>query len=260
MSPLGRALIAVGILALPLATSSAGGIVHERIAFAGVDRTFDLFVPDGLGPGVPAPLLLLLHGSHQTGRALLDHWTDLAQREGVILVAPDSADPVGWQMKVDGPSFIRAVIDDVARDRAVDCRRRYLFGISGGAVYSLTLAVLEPEYFAATAVFAGAWREDSFYELLPHARRPIPIAMFVGTRDPFFPMNTVRRTAAAFEAAGHPVQLRLLKGRGHAYTPVADEVNAEAWSFLRPVQLDSIGQDCAGSTDRRGTSPAPPSR
>ena len=250
MNRLGRALIVLGLIVLPLARGSADGIVQERIAFAGVDRSFHLFVPDGLSPGAPAPLVLLLHGSHQTGRALLEHWTDLARRKGVLLVAPDSSDPVGWQMKTDGPSFIRAVVDEVARRRPVDCRRLYLFGISGGAVYSLTLAVLESEYFAATAVFAGAWREDSFYELIPHARRRIPVAIFVGTRDPFFPMNTVRKTTAAFEEAGHPVLLELLKGRGHAYSPVSDEVNSKAWDFLRQVQLES---------DRCGMSPFPPS-
>jgi len=248
MNPFRRALVLLGLLVLPLARSSADGIVQEQIAFAGVDRPFHLFIPDGLSPDVPAPVLLLLHGSHQAGRALLEHWTGLAQREGLLLVAPDSLDPVGWQMKTDGPAFIHAVVDEVARGRPVDRRRLYLFGISGGAVYALTLAVLESEYFAATAIFAGAWRDDSFYELLPHARRRIPVAMFVGTRDPFFPMNTVRKTAAAFEAAGHPVLLQLLKGRGHAYTPVADEVNAGAWDFLRQVQAD-----------RGGTSPGPPS-
>lgn len=257
MNRLRRALILLGLLVLPLTPGLADGIVQERIAIAGVERSLYLFVPDGLPPGVPAPLLLLLHGSHQTGRALLEHWTDLAQREGLLLVAPDSIDPVGWQIKADGPSFIRAVVDEVARSHPVDCRRRYVFGISGGAVYSLTLAVLESDYFAATAIFAGAWREASFYELLPHARRRIPVAMFVGTRDPFFPMSTVRKTADAFEAAGHPVLLQLLKGRGHAYTPVAGEVNAEAWAFLRQVQLESGGRDCAGSTDRDRNLPAP---
>jgi len=249
MKPCRSALILLGLLALPLAGNSAGRVVDERIAFAGVDRSFHLFIPDGISPYVPAPVLLLLHGSHQAGRALLEHWTGLAQREGLLLVAPDSLDPVGWQMKADGPAFIRAVVDEVARDRPVDRRRLYLFGISGGAVYALTLAVLESEFFAATAIFAGAWREDSFYELLPHARRRIPVAMFVGTRDPFFPTNTVRKTAAAFEAAGHPVLLQLLKGRGHAYTPVADEVNSGAWNFLRQVQADP-----------GGTSPVPPLR
>jgi poly(3-hydroxybutyrate) depolymerase len=260
MRPCRRALLLLGLLVLPLARGSADGVVQERIEFAGSDRSFHVFVPAGLPAEAPAPVLLLLHGSHQTGRQLLEHWTALAQREGLLLIAPDSIEPVGWQMKSDGPAFIHAVVDAVARGRPVHRRRLYLFGISGGAVYALTLAVLESEYFAAAAIFAGAWREDSFYLLLPHARRRIPIAIFVGTRDPYFPMNTVRKTVAGFEAAGHPVLLQQLKGRGHAYTPVSDEVNSGAWNFLKQVQLAFDAQTHPGSAVRVGTSPVLPSR
>lgn len=88
----------------------------------------------------------------------MDDWTGPARREKLLLVAPDSVDQVGWQIRRDGPQFICAVIAEVARQRPVDKRRLYLFGISGGAVYSLTLAMLGSDFFAAVAIFAGAWR------------------------------------------------------------------------------------------------------
>jgi poly(3-hydroxybutyrate) depolymerase len=216
---------------------ASGEVRKETITVEGARRTFHLFVPPGISAESPAPLLLLLHGSYQSGRALLGYWTELAGRERLLLVAPDSIDQVGWQIRRDGPEFIRAVIEQVSAQQPVDDRRIYLFGLSGGAVYSLTLAMLESDYFAATAIFAGAWREPSFFELLPHARRKIPVAMFVGTRDRFFPLQDVTKTARALEAAGHPVLLELLDGRGHAYAPVAAEVNERAWEFLRPVTL-----------------------
>jgi len=233
-----KAFLLLALLA-PMAGLASDGVMKETVTVNGARRTFHLFVPPGISPESPAPLLLLLHGSYQSGRALLDYWTELAARGGFLLVAPDSVDPVGWQIRRDGPGFIRAVVAEVAAQQPVDPRRLYLFGLSGGAVYSLTLAMLESDYFAATAIFAGAWREPGFFELLPHARGKIPVAMFVGTRDRFFPLRDVRKTAQALEAAGHPVLLELLEGRGHAYAPVAAEVNEGAWEFLRPVVLDA---------------------
>jgi poly(3-hydroxybutyrate) depolymerase len=238
MTKLRDALPLLLLALLVMVTGPASSEVrNETIMVEGARRTFHLFVPPGISAESPAPLLLLLHGSYQSGRALLGYWTELAARERLLLVAPDSVDQVGWQIRRDGPELIRAVIAQVSDQQPVDDRRIYLFGLSGGAVYSLTLAMLESDYFAATAVFAGAWREPSFFELLPHARRRIPVAMFVGTRDRFFPLQDVMKTARALEAAGHPVLLELLDGRGHAYAPVAREVNERAWEFLRPVAL-----------------------
>ncbi len=239
----GTALLLLLALLVPVAVPASSEVRKERITVEGARRTYHLFVPPGISAESPAPLLLLLHGSYQSGRALLEYWTELAAREGLLLVAPDSIDQVGWQIKHDGPELIRAVIAQVADQQPVDPQRLYLFGLSGGAVYALTLAMLESDYFAATAIFAGAWREPSFFELLPHARRKIPVAMFVGTRDRFFPVQDVTSTARALEAAGHPVLLELLEGRGHAYAPVATEVNEQAWEFLRPVVIS----DAAGA-------------
>src|SRR5215470_1065337 len=61
------------------------------LSFGGTDRTYSLFVPSGLA--TPSPLLLLLHGSGQDGESLIAAWQEIAQKEGIILAAPDSIDP-----------------------------------------------------------------------------------------------------------------------------------------------------------------------
>jgi poly(3-hydroxybutyrate) depolymerase len=227
------------LLALIACAPVHAEIRRERIHFSGAERILHVFVPEEIKGAEPLPLLVLLHGSYQGGRDFLDSWTAAAGQQGLLLVAPESTDEIGWQIQVDGPDFIRTVVNSVARQRAVDCRRIYLFGISGGGVYALTLAMLESQHFAATAVFAAAWRESSFFELPAVARRKIPIGIFVGTRDPYFPRRAVQKTVDALEQAGHTVHLEWLKGRGHAYAPVSAEVNAEAWSFMQSFALDA---------------------
>jgi len=226
-------------LGLAVAGTAQADVQQESFEFGGAERSFHVFAPDIQATESRLPLLLLLHGSYQGGRDLLDAWIEVAAENDLILVAPDSTAEIGWQIKMDGPDFIRAVINRVAQEHPVDCRRIYLFGISGGGVYALTLAMLESDAFAASAVFAAAWREPSFFRLTSVAERKIPVGLFVGTRDIHFPKRSVQETADALQAAGHPVRLIWLERRGHAYAPVSTQVNAGAWSFMREFRLDA---------------------
>jgi poly(3-hydroxybutyrate) depolymerase len=227
------------LLAWSLSVSAAAAPTRETLESQGVRRSYYLFVPQAASSAEPAPLLMLLHGSGQTGLALLRQWTELAAGEGVILVAPNARDRTYWRLDDDSPEFLRDVIDAAASRHAVDRRRVYLFGLSGGAVYALTLSMLESEYFAATAVFAGVWRDDESLGLVAHARRRIPVSIFIGDRDEYFPPNWVRATEESLKESGHPVTLTILERRGHSYAGVARRVNREAWNFLADVRLEA---------------------
>jgi poly(3-hydroxybutyrate) depolymerase len=181
---------------------------------------------------------VMLHGSYSDGRELTSKWIDIANRDGFILVGPNALDSTRWQIRVDSPEFMRDVIDDVAKKHRIDRRRMYLFGHSGGAVYALTLGMLESEYFAGVAIYAGAWQEKRNFEALTAARRKIPVLMMVGDKDQFFPISMVRKTVAALEQAGHPVSLTVFKGHGHSYEDLAPRINRATWEFLKPIELE----------------------
>jgi len=204
---------------------------RESFEFAGIERGYTLFVPSSAG--ATPPLLVLLHGSYGSGSAIVRWWTQLAEREGIVLAGPDAREREAWQLRADSPKFIRALIDTVASRHALDRQRIYLFGNSGGAVYALTLSMLESQLFAATAVHAGAWRQANELRAVPYARRKIPIAIFIGDRDEYFPLFTVRKTQSALEQAGHPVSVTVIAGHGHAYAQVASDVNRSAWEFMK---------------------------
>lgn len=235
-----RLLGIVTLFACALSTQATGATTsREVIEFAGIKRSFYVYPPDSPAPSAPAPLVMLLHGSGQNGATLLREWTGLAAAEGFVLVAPNALDDLQWQLRSDGPGFLRDVITATAATHRIDPRRIYLFGVSGGAVYALTLSLLESEYFAATAVFAGAWRDDASLAIVPLARRKIPVAIFIGDRDEFFPMKSVKATEAALRQAGHPVAVTILKRQGHSYAAVARNVNRDAWEFLAAIRLES---------------------
>ena len=101
-----------------LALSSASALAavkpeKQTITSLGAERTYYTFVPERLT--APAPLLLLLHGSGRDGMSQIDEWKALAEKEGIILVAPDSANSREWNMNTDGPEFLHDIVE--ARSR-----------------------------------------------------------------------------------------------------------------------------------------------
>jgi poly(3-hydroxybutyrate) depolymerase len=225
-----RALVAI-LMALWI-----GGASADSFEFAGSKRNYTLFAPTTVTVS-PAPLIVLLHGSYGSAAALVRLWTSLAEQEGVVLVAPDAREREAWQLRADGPQFIRAVIDEAAAKHSIDRGRIYLFGNSGGAVYSLTLSMIESQVFAATAIHAGAWRAPNEFRAVKLAKRKIPIAIFIGDKDEYFPLFTARKTRSALEKAGHPVSVTVIPGHTHSYADVAPEVNRDAWQFMKANRL-----------------------
>jgi poly(3-hydroxybutyrate) depolymerase len=231
-----RALLAVLLSLLPCGGRAdvVDEASKETFEFAGLKRSYALFAPP---TSDAAPLLLLLHGSFGSGAAIVSSWIALAGEAGIVLAGPDAREREAWQLRADGPEFIRALIDNVASKHSIDRSRIYLFGSSGGAVYSLTLSMLESQLFAATAVHAGAWRAPSEFRAVPYARRKIPIAIFIGDRDEYFPLFAVRKTQKALEQGGHRVSVTVIPGHRHAYAEVAAEVNRSAWEFMKGNRL-----------------------
>jgi poly(3-hydroxybutyrate) depolymerase len=204
------------------------------LTFDGKARTYYVFVPNGLNSG--APMLLLLHGSGHNGMSLIDPWKDLAAKNRIILVAPDSSDSSQWNQSADGPDFIHAVVEAAKSRYAVDPRRVYLFGHSAGAVYALYLAVVQSEYFAATAIHAGALMQSDV-GIIDVAARKMPIGIWVGTNDSYFSTALVRATRDAFNSRGYSLQLTEISGHDHNYYVIAAKVNPAIWDFLKASTL-----------------------
>jgi len=89
--------------------------VHRTsyLAPLGIIRTHALSYPAwfGLGPervriwygygpldGPRKPAIILLHGADRDGLSVIDMWASLADREGLILIAPDSVPETQWKV------------------------------------------------------------------------------------------------------------------------------------------------------------------
>jgi len=212
-------------------------ISRESITSQGKKRSYYLFVPASAKPSAPA--IVMLHGSGHNGISVVEQWQSLAEKEGIILIGPDSNNPQVWSSPVDGPDFLHDVIEEVKTKHSIDPRRVYLFGHSGGAVFALQMSIIESEYFAATAIHAGAWRSKKEFSIIDIAKRKIPTAITVGDRDQFFPLSDVRATCDALKARGFDVELNVILGHDHNYYDLASKINPPLWAFISKQKLDA---------------------
>jgi poly(3-hydroxybutyrate) depolymerase len=221
------------ILALTVAAAGhAAKIEKLSLRSKGLERHYYLFVPDGVAQ--PMPILITLHGSGRDGKSLVEPWSRMAEKEHFIVAGPDSTNPQQWAAPADGPVLLRDVVEDVKKRAPVDTRRIYLFGHSAGAGFALQMALLESEYFAAVAVHAGDLKD---LQLLDFAARKVPVSMFVGTRDPGYPLAVVRGVRDAFLKHGFPVELTEIPRHDHNYYAIAQQINEPAWAFLHAHPL-----------------------
>ena len=217
-----------------------GKVVRLSFQAGGRAVSYSVFVPRNVTARASAPLLVLFHGSGRDAASIIEPWKKLAEKEGIVLVAPEAANPQGWQVPLDGPAPLCSLVDELKQTLpAIDPRRVYLFGHSAGAVFVLYMAMLESEYFAAGALHAGAYRSAEEFGGIEAATRKIPLAITVGDSDRFFSLADVKATAGALEKAGMPIQLEIVKNHDHNYYIMSDKVNAWAWAALKERRLEA---------------------
>ena len=231
-----RLIVLAFLIAFAPAGALAQKIAKETIVSEGKKRTYYIYVPKSVQPSSPVPLVVLLHGSNHVGLSLAEKWNNLAEKEGVVIMAPDSAESSHWSVPGDGPAFLYELVESVKTKYPINPKKVYLFGHSGGAVFALLMSLYESEYFAATAIHAGALYPEATV-LIDLAKRKTPIQIQVGTVDEFFPLKSVRASRDLLNTRGFAVQLIELPGHNHWYYDLAPKINQTAWEFLKTYEL-----------------------
>jgi poly(hydroxyalkanoate) depolymerase family esterase len=172
----GSALLLLGVLAL--ADCADAGTLVSRTLPAGPDpgsreRTYQVFVPDGLSDQTAAPVVMVLHGCLQNEQNVIDEtrFTELAERDGFIVVfpfvtsypflPPRAQNCWGFfieQNRHEGlgePGDLRRILDAVEDEFPIDPERRYVAGLSSGAAMAVVMAVAYGEDIAAAGAVAG---------------------------------------------------------------------------------------------------------
>lgn len=185
MRRLGLALLS---LLLVVALSAAAPTVGTRtpdcapgLHTGHVDnRPYQVYVPESAR--TPAPTVVSYHGRLQTAMSQLQMagLTDVADREGFIVVAPQALGGK-WDFRGSDTRFTDHILDNLTCD---DPTRTYASGMSMGSAMALSQACAQPRRFAA---FGGV----GFEIFLPNCpdSDPAPIIAFHGTADQVVPFT-----------------------------------------------------------------------
>lgn len=162
------------------------GVSEGTITSGGVERKYQLEIPEGYDGTTPFPVVLALHALTVNYAVVpgISGFSDMAERYDFITVAPsglvDGTTPY-WQATVSPENadvtFIGDLLDQLEASLCVDESRVYSTGMSNGAQMSSLLACRYPERIAAVGAIAGV----EFYEECDG--EPVPVIAFHGTDD-----------------------------------------------------------------------------
>ncbi|MEY3360480.1 MAG: hypothetical protein RL531_199 [Actinomycetota bacterium] len=218
----------------------------------GRNRHYRLYVPASLPADAPVPLLVALHGGLGTSTqfALNSGFDALAEANRFVVVYPDGignlADGTGFQTwnggyccgpaaanTVDDVGFIRAVIDRVRTQFAVDPNRTFAAGHSNGAIMAYRLACELSDRIVAIGLQAGSLGVDtcapshpvSVFHLHGTADTNHPIAGGTGTGISGVVFRPARAAVDALANANHCTGTPKV-----AVDPSNSEVTSTTWS------------------------------
>lgn len=184
--------------------------------------------PESEAKAGAAPLIVMLHGAGGRGERARRILEAQAERESIVLVAPDSVgrtwDGVSGRLGPDVERIDALLAETFARS-VIDPKRIAVAGFSDGATYALTLGLGNGDLFTHTIAFS-----PGFLAVAEQSGRP-QVFISHGRADEVLPVvHCSRRIVPRIEGAGYRVRYREFDG-GHAVPPeIAEE--AVAW-FLR---------------------------
>jgi poly(3-hydroxybutyrate) depolymerase len=218
----------VVMLSLSEGTLAASVDVPSVTAHCGsVEQVYRYYSPD---KDHPLPAVMLLHGAGDRAGNMMDAWKRLAQKKKIVLLAPEL--PRDPKFEDSAPAIFRCVVEEAKQFVAVDPQRVYLFGNSMGGYLAFDGAMFESQYFAAVAVHANRIAEE-YTGIVARAQRKTPIAIYIGDQDQFFSVASVRKTRDLLVKSGFPVHYVVLTNHDHNYYARADEINSDAWKFMK---------------------------
>jgi polyhydroxybutyrate depolymerase len=192
------------------------GTTNRMAMVAGLARTYIVYLPTGLDPATPVPLVFVHHGYTMSAQNMVDitSYTQLADREHIAVVFPDGeAGPnslgAPWNVGTDvcastsGPpplatgddfAFLDEMKADIAQDQCLDAQHIFVTGFSMGGYFSHHAGCMRPDIRAVAPHSGGTHALDGC------ANAKEPIIIFHGTADPLIPESCDSDAAAAWAA------------------------------------------------------------
>ncbi len=192
-------LTIAGILQAGCSSASSSGS-DERISILqdGVNRFVYLHIPDGYSADVSYPLLLVFHGSGDSGAAFQQHSgiDKKADQQGFIVAYPSSRGS-NWaegcdctQADIDGVDdvgLVDEIIDIIDDDYSLNRDRVFAAGYSQGAFFTQRLACERSSTFKGVASISGMMSSPMASSCQPEVG--LDVLLMHGTDDGSVPIT-----------------------------------------------------------------------
>lgn len=194
------------------------------MTFDGRQRSYRLFVPAKADRRLPLPLVLVMHGTNDSG-AIIEQFSGydaVAATHGFVVAYPDAAYGA-WNAAfrpsvrkdigpADDEGFLVQLVNEIAATTPIDRRRVYATGHSSGARMAYRLGCERPDVFAAIAPVAGGLHVSCM------PRRPVPVIHVTGAADPQTLRESEGSVLPMLKADGCPSRPTVSRsGRAHIW-------------------------------------------
>lgn len=164
----------------------------------GFERSYALHLPTTFPAGKSLPLVIALHQTASSGRALeAISGLNAASDEYGFAVAYPNSNTLRWndgrpdapgtaaEVPADDLGFIEALIEDIARSHNIDPEQVFLAGMGGGGTLAYSAACTFPEKLAGVIV-VGALLWDYHTEICAEQQTPVKLLILHGSADTFY--------------------------------------------------------------------------
>jgi poly(3-hydroxybutyrate) depolymerase len=207
----------------------AGTIVDEVRCAGDPAQSYALYLPSGYSPDRRWSVLFAFHPGGR-GRAMVEKYRAAAEQYGYIVAASNNSRNGPWSVSA---AAVTAVTADVGQRFAVDPRRVYATGMSGGARVAMQLALANDAVAGVIASSAG------FPDSEPRASVKFAVFATAGNDDfNYIEMRLLDRRLKT------PHRLVVFDG-GHTLPPDAVATEAIEWMELQAMKTGRRDRDDA---------------
>ncbi len=181
----------------------SGTLAKGSIWIDGLQRTYTIYVPRGLGKG--APLVLVLHGSGENGARMRIEtgygFERLADEHHFAVVYPNAENGGDWNAcgtvgdigangsGIDDVGFLTGLTDKLVGEIGIDPDRVFAAGSSRGGFMVLRLALEAPSRFRAVAAISANVHAPENFKCKPARNGTSSVMIMNGTEDPLVPFE-----------------------------------------------------------------------
>ncbi|MBK7601030.1 MAG: prolyl oligopeptidase family serine peptidase [Acidobacteria bacterium] len=181
-------------------------------------QPYRYFIPSNYDSMKKFPLIVALHGMGGDENSFFAAYNNgeikrLAESRGYIVVCPKGRAPASMYLGTAERDVID-VIREMKRNYSIDEDRVYLMGHSMGGYGTWSVAVNNPDIFAALAPISGGGNPLVIAKLKGIAN--IPWIVTHGDKDPTVPVDESRKMVKAAQAIGIKVKYNEVPGGDHS--------------------------------------------